>query len=369
MNNDEIKLNLLILGKTGTGKSSLLNSLVGKQVEETGIGKPVTKRGIFPHETSIGGKDVVIYDSWGLEVDKSQEWEKIIKNELEQRGVDKDIKDWFHSVTYCIQAGGNRIEDFDKKIIKQFTDKKYNVVIALTKSDQISEEKTIEFINIIKKETNVETVISVSAAPEKTRFMTETPEPFGLSEYQDAILASWKKIFLDRVPISIIERLKKYVMDKGKFELNYKFKDCNTIGDDFQDIVLNEFQKLIEEEANKYLQEYIGKYYNIYVDIMSLNVHLFRTYHPKMAFPFMPFPTVGVLIATTITAPTIADILFKLIAQQVRSLFAKKIKEDTIEEIAKLLYEKLSDKDRENYIRETLNKVLDDIDNITLNNQ
>ena len=367
MNNDEIKLNLLILGKTGTGKSTLLNSLVGEKVEETGIGKPITERGIFPHETSINGKNVVIYDSWGLEVDKSEEWEKIIKDELEKRGVDKDIKDWFHSVTYCIQAGGNRIEDFDKKIIKQFTDQKYNVVIALTKSDQISEEKTIEFINIIKKETNVETVISVSAAPEKTRFMTEAPQPFGLSDYQNAILLSWKKIFLDRVPISIIERLKKYVMDKGKFELNYKFKNSKIITDDFQDIVLNEFQKLIEEEANKYLQEYIGRYYNIYIDIMSLNIHLFKTHHPKIAFPFMTFPNVGVLIAPRITAPTIADIIIKVIAQQVRSLFAKKIREDTIEEIAKLLYEKLSDKDREDTIRETLNKVLDDIDSITLN--
>ena len=136
-----IELNMLILGQTGVGKSSLINVLVGYEVEKTGVGKPITKRGIFPHETSINGKDVVIYDSWGLEVGKDKEWEQIIKDELKRRGVDKDIKDWFHSVTYCINAGGDKIQDFDINIIKQFIEEKYDVVIALTKADQISEDK------------------------------------------------------------------------------------------------------------------------------------------------------------------------------------------------------------------------------------
>ena len=72
MDNDEIKLNLFILGQSGVGKSSLINALVGHEVEKAGAGKPCTPEGIFPHETSIDGKDVVIYDSWGLESGKSE---------------------------------------------------------------------------------------------------------------------------------------------------------------------------------------------------------------------------------------------------------------------------------------------------------
>ena len=141
-NNDELTLNLLVLGKTGVGKSSLLNALVGKEVEETrSASKPVTKRGIFPHEAEIDGKKVIIHDSWGLEVGKDEEWEKIINNALKEKGIDKDIKDWFHSVTYCIQAGGYKIQDFDIEIIKQFVDEGYNVIVALTKSDQIGRQK------------------------------------------------------------------------------------------------------------------------------------------------------------------------------------------------------------------------------------
>ena len=57
---DELTLNLLILGQTGTGKSSIVNALVGDDVEKTSIGKPETpkerkneageiERGIYPH--------------------------------------------------------------------------------------------------------------------------------------------------------------------------------------------------------------------------------------------------------------------------------------------------------------------------------
>uniref|UniRef100_UPI003F4C9A19 GTPase n=1 Tax=Brachyspira catarrhinii TaxID=2528966 RepID=UPI003F4C9A19 len=228
MNNDEIKLNLLILGQTGVGKSSLINALVGHEVEKTGMGKPCTPEGIFPHKTSIDGKDVVIYDSWGLEVGKDKEWEKIIKNELEKRGIDKDIKDWFHSITYCIHAGGAKIQDFDINIIKQFMEEQYDVVIALTKSDQISEDREKEFIEIIKKETGVKKVIPIAASPDKLRGMTEPPPPFGLEEYQIAILESWKQMFIERVPIYISEKIKNDLENKRNDLINrYKKSKLN----------------------------------------------------------------------------------------------------------------------------------------------
>lgn len=214
-NNDELTLNLLILGKTGVGKSSLLNALVGKEVEETrSASKPVTKRGIFPHEAEIDGKKVIIHDSWGLEVGKDEEWEKIINNALKEKGIDKDIKDWFHSVTYCIQAGGYKIQDFDIEIIKQFVDEGYNVIVALTKSDQIGKAKREEFIDKIKKEVKEKTkkdimVITVSADPEQLDHMTEKPKPSGLEEYKAAILISWREIFINRIPVHIVEKLKK----------------------------------------------------------------------------------------------------------------------------------------------------------------
>lgn len=116
---------------------------------KAGPGKPISTH-IKKYETELDGKKVNLYDSMGFEVN-NEKCIKDIKNALKERSADKDIKDWFHSVTYCIQAGGLKIQDFDIKMIKQFVDENYNVIIALTKSDQINEEKEEKFINTIKK--------------------------------------------------------------------------------------------------------------------------------------------------------------------------------------------------------------------------
>ena len=267
-NNDELTLNLLILGQTGVGKSSLINALVGEYIEIF-----FNEDGIFPHQHEIDGKKVVIYDSCGLEVGKEEKWGKIINNALKEKGVDKDIKDWFHSVTYCIQAGGLKIQDFDIKMIKQFADEKYNIIIALTKSDQIGKAKREEFIDIIKKEVKKATekdimVITVSAEPAQLDDMTEKPKPFGLEEYKAAILISWREIFINRIPLHIIEKLKKDI-------LNAK-SNAPRKGKELSNKIQKHFSNILNENIQKYVRESIEKYYNINVDILaaSKNINL-----------------------------------------------------------------------------------------------
>ncbi|MCW0185704.1 50S ribosome-binding GTPase [Campylobacter lari] len=67
------KLNLFIIGKTGVGKSTLINTVFGKDVAKTGSGKPVTQ------EIKSYTKDnLTIYDTKGLEL-KGNEIEEIKK--------------------------------------------------------------------------------------------------------------------------------------------------------------------------------------------------------------------------------------------------------------------------------------------------
>lgn len=271
----ELKLNLLILGQTGVGKSSLLNALVGKPVAKTRIGKPVTQE-ILEYETEIDGKKVVIYDSWGMEVGKEEKWNEIIGKALKEKAVEKDIKDWFHTVTYCIQAGGYKIQDFDIKIIKQFMEQKYNVIIALTKADQINEEQEREFIKIIKEEIKKETgkeintIIPISANPEPKRGEKEASEPFGLPEYKAAILVSWRKIFIERIPLHIIEKLKKDIK-WGESTAPTKGKDK-----ELTKKIQKHFSDILNTNIKKYVKENMQDYYKTMGNILvaSKNVNL-----------------------------------------------------------------------------------------------
>ena len=81
---EDFMCNVLIMGKTGTGKSTLLNYLIDSTEAPTGTGKPVTGEGIYEYTAKIRGQEIRIFDSWGIEAGKVDRWNALIKNALEK---------------------------------------------------------------------------------------------------------------------------------------------------------------------------------------------------------------------------------------------------------------------------------------------
>lgn len=156
--NDRIKnlkrLNIIIVGKSGVGKSTLINSLFRDNIAETGLGRPVTKE-----IRKIVKKDypLTIYDTPGLELRKEQQ--ATLKDQildLIEEGLKKnDISEAIHCIWYCINVGGNRtFDDIELSWLKELTDEasKTQVPVIVVLTQGCPRSKTAEMKDLIEKE-------------------------------------------------------------------------------------------------------------------------------------------------------------------------------------------------------------------------
>ena len=64
INRDKDKLNILLMGATGVGKSALVNAMFGDNVVESQPGEPVTQ---FLSKIEIESKGLILWDTKGIE--------------------------------------------------------------------------------------------------------------------------------------------------------------------------------------------------------------------------------------------------------------------------------------------------------------
>lgn len=153
MNN--INLNILILGKTGAGKSSLINYLTSQNLLKTGEGKPVTGQDFETITYNTGSVNLTFIDSWGLEANKAFEWKRLVFDKLEN-GIEIPTENnnifskKVFSIIYCINYKSSRIEDFELNFLQELLKtKQYKILILFTQADNIATEKRKDFTEVI----------------------------------------------------------------------------------------------------------------------------------------------------------------------------------------------------------------------------
>lgn len=180
-------LNIIIMGKTGVGKSTLINTIFQEDIANTGQGKPITQEMKVYTKPNFPLK---IYDTKGLELGENAQYEvkQEILNTIKEQNNIKDISESIHCIWYCINANADRLEDEELNWIKTFSDetKTTNVPIILILTKSILKKQRERFINWIKDQNlNVEDVLPILVIDED--FNDKIIPAFGLTNLFETI--------------------------------------------------------------------------------------------------------------------------------------------------------------------------------------
>jgi len=217
---ESVRYNIVVVGKAGVGKSQLINYLLGKELLKTGIGSPVTLLGFHRTDLIVSGINTSIWDSAGLEVGKHEDWMHILNNELRDRAPTEAVSKWFHTVLYCVQGPGSRIEPFEVEIINRFLNEHYRVIIVITKSF-IAMKKLDELSQAIRRALPQPlSCVYVNSKSEKLITDQEVPD-IGkatlIREIQIALIES----LTDRIPLRCIKFMEQYLDEECSGILQY----------------------------------------------------------------------------------------------------------------------------------------------------
>ncbi len=123
------RFNLAIFGKTGTGKSTLVNAIFGTEVAKTGIGEPVTQ-GSHVYVDNRGTLGLV--DTQGIEIGRDdgaliKDITKVVKDQRK-----KPLSEQIHCAWYCVRGMDRRFEAAEADFIKALAGLDVPVLLVMT---------------------------------------------------------------------------------------------------------------------------------------------------------------------------------------------------------------------------------------------
>ena len=206
------KVNIIVAGKTGVGKSSLINYIFGKEVAKVGDGQPVTQE---IQEYDLENDNITLFDTKGIE---AKDYEKIldnIKKYLELRQDSPDENDDIHIAWLCISERGDRVEEADRELLKILNEAGIPVIGVFTKRESkresnfvnkvvednlLPEAKAIVRVRSITEEVEIEDNL-VELKPKGAEELLEETYKYMSEGRKNAIKKAQTAVLKDRIEV------------------------------------------------------------------------------------------------------------------------------------------------------------------------
>ena len=124
--------NILVCGYTGSGKTSLIQAVMGDLVSNDRIGSGAPKTMAFDKYES---DNILIWDSRGLEMGQTEEeFTKMMREFVRSKQEDPNLDNHIHLVWYVIQGSGARVTECDLPLMKEIFTPESDITV-ITKRD------------------------------------------------------------------------------------------------------------------------------------------------------------------------------------------------------------------------------------------
>jgi uncharacterized protein (DUF697 family)/GTP-binding protein EngB required for normal cell division len=127
-------VNIVVAGRSGVGKSTLVNAVFQGNLAATGQGRPVTQEA---REYTKDGIPVAILDTRGLEMERYPATLKSLEELVRQRTADPDATRHLHAAWVCVSEDSRRVEEGESHVAEMLA--RYMPVVAVitkARSDQ-----------------------------------------------------------------------------------------------------------------------------------------------------------------------------------------------------------------------------------------
>ncbi|SCW46035.1 Uncharacterized conserved protein, DUF697 family [Ruminococcaceae bacterium YRB3002] len=148
------KLNIMVLGKTGVGKSTLINSIFGDTLVRTGVGRPVTSDIVRVEKKDF---PLALYDTPGLELRGDNDFTQLstqVTDIIRDCFTDDIEGNEIHLLLYCVNTASHRFEPSEAAFLRLILEntRGYNVPVILAMTQSFSKKDTRELKSVIESE-------------------------------------------------------------------------------------------------------------------------------------------------------------------------------------------------------------------------